>query len=402
MAIIRPFKAIRPSRDKASLVASRSYLSYTDNTIKEKLDNNPYTFLHIINPDYKNDKKATGSSKLKLIKRKLKEFISNGILKKDDNDSFYIYQKKDEHNTFTGIIGSCSVEDYINNKIKKHEQTLTKREEMFRDYLNTTEFNADPVLLTYKKNYTIKNILKKYTRLRSEYEFTTTNKSLHKLWIVNDPLDIKTITNAFDKIEYLYIADGHHRCASSALLSSTKRTELSSYFMSYLIDESQLKILNYNRLIKHLNGLTTNKLLNKIKDKYTVKQKYSKIYSPKLENEISMYLDGKWYSLISNKKKYKLTIDSLDPSTLSKNILMPLLNIIDERTDNNISFRDGKVHLSNIKEKVDNGEYSIAFILKPINVVTMKNVADNNEIMPPKSTYIEPKLRSGITIYPIR
>ena len=401
MAIVRPFKAIRPARDKANLVASRSYLTYSDETIKEKLDHNPYTFLHIINPDYNTPKKTTGIAKFKLVKEKFQQFISDGILKKDAVESFYIYQKKNQLNTFTGIIGASSVEDYLNNKIKKHEQTLTKREKMFRNYLDITGFNAEPVLLAHEPNKEIKSILDKYTSTRSEYEFTTTNKSLHKLWIVDDVSDIKMITNAFEKIENIYIADGHHRCASSALFYKDQKSELSSYFMSYLVDENQMNILNFNRLVKHLNGLTVSKLLEKIKEKYTLNYKKESPYSPTLNDEISMYLEGKWYSLIANKQKYSSTAESLDPSILSKNILKPLLNILDERTDQNISFLEGTIPLSVIKAKVDSGEYAVGFILKPISITAIKKVADNNEIMPPKSTYIQPKLRSGLTIYPI-
>ena len=401
MAIVRPFKAIRPARDKANLVASRSYLTYSDETIKEKLDHNPYTFLHIINPDYNTPKKTTGVAKFKLVKEKFQQFISDGILKKDAVESFYIYQKKNQLNTFTGIIGASSVEDYLNNKIKKHEQTLTKREKMFRNYLDITGFNAEPVLLAHEPNKEIKSILDKYTSTRSEYEFTTTNKSLHKLWIVDNASDIKMITNAFEKIENIYIADGHHRCASSALFYKDQKSELSSYFMSYLVDENQLNILNFNRLVKHLNGLRASELLEKIKKKYTLTYKKESHYSPTLNDEISMYLEGKWYSLIANKQKYSSTAESLDPSILSKNILKPLLNILDERTDQNISFLEGTIPLSVIKAKVDSGEYAVGFILKPISITAIKKVADNNEIMPPKSTYIQPKLRSGLTIYPI-
>ncbi|MEC7863628.1 MAG: DUF1015 domain-containing protein [Bacteroidota bacterium] len=401
MAIIRPFKAIRPARDKANLVASRSYLTYSDETIKEKLNHNPYTFLHIINPDYNTSTKVTGVAKFKLVKEKFNQFINDGILKKDKVESYYIYQKNNQLNTFTGIIGAASVKDYLNNKIKKHEHTLTKREKMFRNYLDATGFNAEPILLSHEPNNEIKNILDKYTNTRSEYEFTTTNKSLHKLWLIHETSDIKTITNAFKKIENLYIADGHHRCASSALLSKNKKSELSNYFMSYLIYENQLNILNFNRLVKHLNGLTASELLDKIKEKYTVTHKKENIYSPTLKGEISMYLNSTWYSLIATQQEYTSTATNLGPSILSKNILGPLLNIIDERTDKNISFLDGTIPLTEIKNKVDNGEYAVAFMLKPISITAIKKVADNNEIMPPKSTYVEPKLRSGLTIYPI-
>ena len=401
MAIVRPFKAIRPERDKANLVASRSYLTYSDETIREKLDNNPFTFLHIINPDYTNDEKASGINKFKLIKKKFKQFICDGILKKDNTASYYIYQKKNEHKTFTGIIGASSVDDYLNNKIKKHEQTIAKREKMFRDYLDETGFNAEPVLLAHEPSDEIKGILEKHTSKRSEYEFSTTNKSLHKLWVVDDEYDIETITNAFKEIDNIYIADGHHRCASSALLTKNKNSESSSYFMSYLIDESQLNILNFNRLVKHLNGLNASEFLDEIKKTYRVAYKNENCYSPTLKDEISMYLDGKWYSLIAKQQKYSSTTASLDPSILFNNILKPLLNIVDERTDKNISFLDGKTPLSVIKDKVDINEYVAGFILKPISIDSIKKVADNHEIMPPKSTYLEPKLRSGLTIYPI-
>ena len=401
MVKFRPFKAIRPERDKASLVASRSYLTYSESTIKEKLDHNPYTFLHIINPDYKLNNKLNGVKKFKLVKQKFKQFISEGILMKDNIDSFYIYEQSNQFNTYTGIIGASSVEDYVKNKIKKHEQTLTKRKNMFCNYLKTTGFNADPVLLAHEPNKHIKELIEKYKTKRAEYEFTTTNKSKHKLWIVNDSDDIIKIVDTFNKIEKIYIADGHHRCASSALLSKNTESKLSSYFMSYLIEENQLKILNFNRLVKSLNGLSISKFLDLIQVNYFVTFKKEKIYCPTLKNEISMYLGGKWYSLIAKEKSCKSTTASLDPYVLSKNILKPILNIIDERTNKNISFLDGKISLTDVKDKIDCGEYSVGFILKPISIEAIKNVADNNETMPPKSTYIEPKLRSGLIIYPI-
>jgi len=401
MVKFRPFKAIRPERDKASLVASRSYLTYSESTITEKLDHNPFTFLHIINPDYKLNNKSNGINKFKLVKEKFKQFISEGILKKDNIDSFYIYEQSNQFNTYSGIIGASAVEDYVNDKIKKHEQTLTKRENMFCNYLNTTGFNADPVLLAHEQNKDIKELIDKYKTKRSEYEFTTTNKSKHKLWIVNDPDEINKIVDTFNKIEKIYIADGHHRCSSSALLSKNKESKLSSYFMSYLIEENQLKILNFNRLVKSLNGLSISKFLDMIQVNYFVTVKKEKIYCPTLKNEISMYLGGKWYSLIAKEESYSSTSASLDPYVLSKNILKPILNIIDERTNKNISFLDGKISLTIVKEKIDSGKYSVGFILKPISIEAIKNVADNNETMPPKSTYIEPKLRSGLIIYPI-
>lgn len=401
MAIIRPFKAIRPARDKASLVASRSYLSYDEATIKEKLDHNPYTFLHVINPDYNKTVKSVGITKYKLIKNKLHDFINNKILIKEDSDKYYIYQKSNHNNTFTGIIASTSIKDYLDNKIKIHEQTILKRENIFKDYLEITEFNAEPVLLSHEPNKKINLILEKFINLRAEYEFTTTNKSLHKLWLVDNTDDIIRITESFKEINNLYIADGHHRCASSALLSKDMQTEESRYFMSFLIDENQLNILNFNRLVKNINNLSIDSFMDKIKVNFDITLKEN-TFSPTLKNEIGMYINNKWYSLIVKNKKFNTLSSSLDPSILTNNILNPILNIKDERTDENISFYNGNISLDTIKQKIDSKEYVVAFILKPIPFSSIKKVADNNEILSPKSTYVEPKLRSGLTIYPIK
>ena len=401
MAIIRPFKAIRPARDKASLVASRSYLSYDEATIKEKLDHNPYTFLHVINPEYNNTVKSVGITKYKLIKNKLHDFIKNKILIKEDSDKYYIYQKSNHNNTFTGIIASTSIKDYLDNKIKIHEQTILKRESIFKDYLEITEFNAEPVLLSHEPNKKINLILEKFINLRAEYEFTTTNKSLHKLWLVENTDDIISITESFKEINNLYIADGHHRCASSALLSKDMQTEESRYFMSFLIDENQLNILNFNRLVKHINNLSIDSFIDKIKVNFDITLKKD-TFSPTLKDEIGMYINNKWYSLIVKNKKFNTISSSLDPTILTNNILNPILNIDDERTNENISFYNGNISLDAIKQKVDSKEYVVAFILKPIPFSSIKKVADNNEILSPKSTYVEPKLRSGLTIYPIK
>ena len=407
MAIIRSFKAIRPTRDKVNLVASRSYLSYSDETLKEKLDNNPYTFLHIINPNYKNSEKNSGTDKYKLVKNKFKEFIENGVLLEDNSECLYIYQQTKEKSIYTGIIAATSIDDYMNGNIKIHEQTLTKREELFKDYLKNTGFNSEPVLLTYRDNDKINSIVQKKIKERSEYEFTTTNKVLHKFWILNNKDIINTIVEEFKNIQNIYIADGHHRSASSYLLCKNIREKNPHYnaednfnfFMSYLIPESELNILNFNRLVKHTNSFTDEELIHKIKENYNLSEKGEKLYSPISEYEISMYLSGKWYSLVAKTRNYQTISESLDPCILSKYILSPILGIKDEKTDKNVSFYDGTIDLSVLKDKVDSGEFSIAFILKPVDIESLKKVSDNNETMPPKSTYIEPKLRSGLTIY---
>ena len=396
MAIVRPFKAIRPTRDKANLVATRSYLSYSDETLEEKLEHNPFTFLHIINPNIK----QKGINKFNAVKAKFNDFKEAGFFITEDTETFYIYQQKNENQTFEGIIGATAVADYLNGNIKKHEHTITAREKMFESYLDTTGFNAEPVLLCHQKNTDITNLIQYYKVTRAEYEFATTDKTIHKLWLVNSTKDINIIINSFKSIDNLYIADGHHRSASSALLAQNSTKKNSPYFMSFLIDENQLNIINFNRLIKHTNGLTSYELIAEIKKSYTVIEKGSIPYSPNFTDEISMYIRGTWYSLVALPENIEQDcVSRLDPAILSNNILAPILNITDEKTDENISFESGTTPLSKIAKKIDSGEYEIAFILKPISISALKEVADNNRFMPPKSTYIEPKLRSGLTIY---
>ena len=400
MASVRPFKAIRPTRDKANLIASRSYLSYSDETLKEKLEHNPFTFLHIINPDYKDEVKLKGVEKFNAVKEKFNKFQEAGFLITEPSESFYVYQQIHEHHTFEGIIGATGVDDYLNGNIKKHEHTLTAREEMFKSYLDITGFNAEPVLLCHQENTDITAIIQQYKETRAEYEFATTNKAVHKLWLVNNTDDINTIINAFATINDLYIADGHHRSASSALLAKESSKNNSKHFMSFLIDENQLNIINFNRLVKYTNGLTSYELLKEIEKSFTLVKKGGIAFTPKAKNEIGMYFFGNWYSLIIKEDKLvNDCVSKLDPAILSNNILKPILGIKDEKTDTNIVFEAGNTPLSTLANKIDDGEFEIAFILKPIPISALKEVADNNRFMPPKSTYIEPKLRSGLTIY---
>tara|TARA_B100000795_G_scaffold38426_1_gene25293 strand:+ start:6648 stop:7892 length:1245 start_codon:yes stop_codon:yes gene_type:complete len=411
MANIKAFKAVRPTRDKAYLVASRSYLSYSENTLREKLLNNPYTFLHIINPEYSSNLPLVqGLDKYKLVKEKYEQFSAEGIFIIDKEPSFYIYQQISIENTYTGIIAATSVTDYLNGKIKIHEQTIAKRQEMFTEYLESTGFNAEPVLLSYNKVPRVNEIMGAYMKDRPEYEFTSTNKVLHNLWIINKQSDINEIQALFIDVDSLYIADGHHRSASSALLSKNRKTKQNSnsdeeshnYFMSLLIDDEQMRIYDFNRLVSDLNGLTIDELLLKVSDVYSI-EKLDSARKPQKKDEIGMYVNGSWYSLIAKKHTFDSShcVKNLDPEILSNNILSPILGVKDLRNDKRVGFMDGKKGLLGLQNSVDSGAFAIAFALKAITFNQLKTVADNGEIMPPKSTYIEPKLRSGLTIYSI-
>ena len=387
---IIPFCAIRPVRDKANLFASRSYLTYSNKTIAEKIRNNPYTFLQIINPDFNLEKKLSGKKKFKLVKKKFQEFCNNNILISDKNNSFYLYEQGCNLISYVGLIALVSSDDYNNNNIKKHENTIHNREKMFLEYLEETRFQADAILLAHKNNNYLNKIYKKIKKSRAEYEFTTTDKVLHKLWKISNKTIVDNITLEFEKIKKVYIADGHHRCASTSKLKNNNN------MMSLLISEEQLRISSFNRLVK--TSIKDSELFNKLEINFYIKK--TNLDVPKKQNEIIMFKSNQKYLLQPKKDSYiDNEICRLGVSILFNNILFPILNIKDERKTDRIEFYANNIDFSKVKNTINNKSYNIAFFLKPITINEIKNVADNNKYMPPKSTYIEPKLRSGLTIY---
>ncbi|MEM6719024.1 MAG: DUF1015 domain-containing protein [Bacteroidota bacterium] len=408
MATINPFKAVRPTRDKVSLVASRSYQSYTQSEREARLDYNPFSFLHIVNPGYRYHKEISGKERYSLVRNRYLEFKEDGIFVQDDTPCFYIYRVVNrEGQVFTGIVAAASTEDYENNIIKKHEDTIEYREQVFKEYLKTVGFNAEPVLLTYPDSDIISSILANYTNTRPEFEFTTTYRDTHYLWLVEDENDIKTIQSEFERMGEIYIADGHHRSASSYLLSVDEKNENStckeSYrsFMSYLIPESELRIYEFNRLIKDLNGLSKEQFLLALDQIYRIENRGFELYKPSKKHHFSMYLDGEFYSLYLRKTHYNFTdsLSQLDTHILYITILKPILGITDLRNDDRIDYGYNKHNVIEMKNRIDSGEFAVGFGLVPVNVDEMKRIADEGLTMPPKSTYIEPKLRSGVTIY---
>lgn len=410
MSKILPFKAVRPTRDKVSLVASRSYQSYTQAEREARLDYNPFSFLHIVNPGYKYDKEISGEARYNLVKNRYLEFKEDGIFIQDQSPCYYIYKIVDRDNQeFNGIVAAASVEDYNNNVIKKHEDTIASREVIFKDYLKTVGFNAEPVLLTYPKNNTISAIINKKQKERAEFEFTTTYRDTHYLWLIDNPEDINSISDAFSNIKTLYIADGHHRSSSSKLLCEDLKSnnlqhtgnETYNYFMSYLICEEELKINQFNRLVKDLNGLTKEEFLIQLDTMFRIENRGIMPYQPTKQHHFSMYLDGEFYSLYLRKSNYifNTALDQLDAQILYKTILEPILGITDLRNDNRIMYLSGKKDIVNLKSMVDSNTFKVGFGMIPATIEQMKLIADQNLTMPPKSTYIEPKLRSGVTIY---
>jgi len=412
MATIKPFKATRPTRDKAALATARSYDQYSKKELKAQLNYNPYSFLHIIRPGYIEDLELTGDEKFKMIHTKYEDFKTEGIYIKDEKPQYYLHQKSYENDIFWGIIAIVHVEDYQNNIIKKHEDTLKEREELFGNYLDITGFNAEPVLLTYPDNNFLNSIYEKYSPIRSEYEFTTHTKRLHKLWVIDNPLDITLIENEFKKMDAIYIADGHHRTASSNYLAEKLKLENKhhtgnegyNFFMGYLISDSNLKISEFNRFIKDLNGLNKTQFIEKLSEHYTIENRGQKLYKPTKKHHFSMYLDGDYYSLYLKNTNYKINnaLSDLDTHIIYKTILKPILGIQDLKTDSRIKCLPAIYAKKQLKKEVDSGFYKVGFGTFPISVKQLKAIVTENLKMPPKSTYIDPKLRSGLTIFEIK
>ena len=410
MAKLIPFKAVRPTRDKVSLVASRSYQSYTRDELESRMDYNPYTFLHIVNPGYKYDKEISGKARYELVKNRYLEFKEDAIFVEDKSPCYYLYKIIDRDNQeFNGIVAAASVDDYESNAIKKHEDTIESREALFKDYLKTVGFNAEPVLLTYPDNDVISSVIEQTQKQRAEFEFTSTYRDTHYLWLIEDPEAIDTIASEFNKMKTLYIADGHHRSSSSCLLrnelkntnSNHKGDENYNFFMSYLIPESELRIHEFNRLVKDLNGLTKEEFLIQLDALFRIENRGTELYKPTKKHHFSMYLDGEFYSLYLRKTNYEFesSLEALDAQLLYKTILNPILGIKDLRNDSRIEYISGKKDSINLKSKIDSKAFAVGFGMIPATVEELKQIADDGLKMPPKSTYIEPKIRSGVTIY---
>lgn len=407
MAKIIPFKAIRPTRDKAQLVTSRPYYAYSQLMLDAKLKGNPYSFLHIINPEFEEEDKTepNTSERFQKVRNKFDKFEREGIFMQEERPSLYIYKKVSATHEFLGVIGGASIDEYNHGKIKKHEQTITERETTFSNYLKVVEFNAEPVLLFHDNREKLNNLFIKYTFARPEYEFTSTDKSKHELWVISDPSIIKEIQSVYDTIDDVYIADGHHRSASSARFykDSENKTDLKAHFLAYFISSERLRILDYNRLIKTTNNLSTTELLTEIENSFIVTEVNSEdIYSRGLHN-LLMYIEDKWYNLQAKENIINRNdpVESLDTFILSNYILKPILGIESLQVSEDIDFISGNKGLKGISDSIDSGKHKIGFGLYPVSPKQLKDVADANLIMPPKSTWIEPKMRTGLIIYPL-
>lgn len=407
MATIYPFRAIRAPRDKVGLVASRSYINYSKSDLKARLVGNPYTFLHVLNPGFTATQKLPRMRKERFekIKLRLESFIEDKHLFRDDKSAFYIYRQDKPGFSFSGLICGFAVDDYLNGKIKIHEHTLTRKEQLFKQYLDVTRFNAEPVLLTHPPIEVVDKMIEKCEKNFPDYDFRTTDTIRHRLWVMDKQSDIDRITRAYEKLDAIYLADGHHRSASSALLAKSDRRKKregigSKMFMALNVPENQLRILAFDRLVKDLNGLTEQSFLDRISEKFDVETIRESGFRPKYLHRFGIYLNGKWYRarLKNEFLKFNSATDNLDAQILTDYILVPILGIKDQKNDRRIAFIGGHEDVKAVERSVDKGKFKVGFSLLPVSTAQLKAVADAGEIMPPKSTWIEPKLRSGLTI----
>lgn len=410
MAIIKPFKGIRPAKELVDQVTSRSLDFYSKDELKATLLQNEYSFLHIIKPEEAGGiTKNNSEEHYRKCKQRYLDFKNRNIFKQDAEESFYIYQQSKGNHLSTGIIGLASIDDYFNSIIKIHEQTLLNKEKALKDYLKICDIHAEPVILAYQPQQKIARLTDEIIRTPAEFNFTSSDGLTHKLWQINNKNHIDVIISSFKQLPALYIADGHHRSASSALLGAELRLqeneftgkEAFNFFMCIFIPFNQLSIYDYSKLAKDLNGMSTDIFLTKLGDCFKVTCKGKKPYVPDMQRHMGMYVDGNWYELIpkSNLDVDSDPVHSLDASILYDYIIIPTLNIIDFRRDKRIAFTGGATNVSEIERNVNSGEMKIGFCLHPITIQQLTRIADMNKTMPPKSTWIEPKLRSGMLIY---
>jgi uncharacterized protein (DUF1015 family) len=391
----------------AHLVASRSYVTYTPAALKRKLSENPYSFIHIINPEFKTGEKPRKNStqRFKQVRKRFEEFLQNNFLQKDESPTFYLYEQSTCESTFTGIIGAVSNDDYKQGRIKKHEQTLTAREKLFCSYLDVCGFNAEPVLLTYRENLASLEALFGSVKLeRPEYEFTTTDGATHKMWMITQEKEVQRIQSAFKKVDSLYIADGHHRMASSNLLSEkrggaeTTDSNLYRHTMAMVMHGDQLKIHPFHRLLSKTCTLATEELLQILDAKFFIEKSDQPVF-PFEKRKFGLKLKDSWYELrLKEFEGGSKAVHHLDSQILFESVLRPIFGIQDQKTDKRLSFVAGNKDTSEVEKAVDLGRHFALITLASVDPEEVFDISDEGSTMPPKSTYIEPKLRSGLTI----
>jgi len=412
MAVLKPFKGLRPPKELAEKIASRPYDVLNSEEARQEAAGNPYSLLHIIKPeiDLPEGTDLYNEAVYQKARENFEKFKAKGWLKADEEEYLYIYAQTMNGKTQYGVVGCASVDDYLNNVIKKHELTRKDKEEDRIKHVRVTNANMEPVFFTYPNVKEIDKIIADFVKNHApDYDFTANDGFGHHFWVIRDKMTIDRLVELFASIPSVYVADGHHRTAAAALVGNEKRkanpnhtgTEEYNYFLAVHFPANQLSIIDYNRVIKDLNGMVKEELFEKLAHSFNIREVGPEVYRPAQLHNFSMYLDGLWYSLTAKRGTYddEDPIDVLDVTILTKQILDPLFNIKDLRSDKRIDFVGGIRGLEELKRLVDSGRMAIAFALYPVSMDQLINIADSGRIMPPKTTWFEPKLRSGLVVH---
>ena len=412
MATIKPFRGLRPPKNLVEQVESRPYDVLESEEARVEAGDNEKSLYHIIKPEI-NFPVGTSEYDPRVYEeaaRQFKKFQDNGWLVQDKDEHYYIYAQTMNGKTQYGLVIGAYVEDYMNGTIKKHELTRRDKEEDRMKHVRVNDANIEPVFFAYPDNAVLDALLKHYAVTAPEYDFIAPIDGFrHQFWVISDAADIATVTEEFRKMPSLYIADGHHRSAAAALVGAEKARnnpnhrgdEEYNYFMAVAFQASQLTILDYNRVLKDLNGLSSEQFLEALRQNFTVVDKGPEIYKPAKLHEISLYLDSHWFSLVAKEGTYDNNdpIGVLDVDISSRLILQDILALGDLRSSNRIDFVGGLRGLGELKRRVDSGEMRAALALYPVSMQQIMDIADSGKIMPPKATWFEPKLRSGLVVH---
>ena len=412
MATIKPFKGLRPPHDLVERVESRPYDVLNSEEARAEAGDNEMSLYHIIKPeiDFEPGASEYDTRVYKQAADNFRKFQEKGWLVQDDKEQYYIYAQTMNGKTQYGLVVGAFVNDYMNGVIKKHELTRRDKEEDRMKHVRVCDANIEPVFFAYPDNSVLDELINRYAATAPVYDFIAPIDGFrHQFWTISDDKDIATITEEFRKMPALYIADGHHRSAAAALVGAEKAkqnpqhvgNEEYNYFMAVCFQASQLTILDYNRVVKDLNGMSSEEFLKALEADFIVKCEGVDEYKPQHLHEFSLYLDGKWYSLEAKEGTYDGTdpIGVLDVDISSRLILDKLLGITDLRSDKRIDFVGGLRGLGELKRRVDSGEMRVALALYPVTMQQIMYIADSGKIMPPKATWFEPKLRSGLVIH---